>query len=253
LVVIRLVPPLFAVLDAITDHQEQTGILRGDDQLVQQTKSNGIVPVKVLDDHDDRLRTTLAQQQSDDCVIGALPMLERVEGPEGMLVFERIEEIQQRRDRVVQCGGERQNPARHFLPDRLRAVMDVDLEIILEQLDGGQVGRRVTIRSRAGLQDQPVRQRGRTNKLVHQARLPHPRFADDRHYLTATLAGKLLRTEEPLELVVAADEACQATPGGGLQARSRGAHSGHLVDLYRIGEPLNRHRAERLHGDIAFG
>jgi hypothetical protein len=57
--------------------------------------------VKVLDDRDDRLHTALAQQQSSDCLIRVLPMLQRVEGPERMLVTQRIEEIQHRRKRFL--------------------------------------------------------------------------------------------------------------------------------------------------------
>ena len=75
----------------------------------------------------------------------------------------------------------------------------------------------------------------------------------DRHHLTATMAGKLLRAEELLELDVAADETRQATPGSGLEASPRGAGARHLVDLYRIGEPPYRHGAEGLDGDVAFG
>ena len=53
-------------------------------------------------------------------------------------------------------------------------------------------------------------------KLVHQARLPHSRFTDDRHHLAATVVGELLRAEELIELGVATDEARQATPGSSL-------------------------------------
>jgi hypothetical protein len=90
-------------------------------------------------------------------------------------------------------------------------------------------------------------------KLVHQPRLAHTRFADDRYHLTATVPGKPLRTEELLELDVAADEARQAAPSRGLEASLCAAGARHLVDLYRIGEPLHRHGAEGLHRDVAFG
>ena len=59
-------------------------------------------------------------------------------------------------------------------------------------------------------------------------------------------AGELLRAAKLLQLEVAADEARQATSGGGLEARSCGAGARHLVDLHRLGEALHRHRAERL-------
>ena len=81
--------------------------MRGDDQLVQQAESESVVPVKVLDDCDDRLRTGFAQQQPGDGLIRVLPMMDRIEGPERMFVIQRIEEIQQRRDRILQRRVER--------------------------------------------------------------------------------------------------------------------------------------------------
>ena len=111
------------------------------------------MPVKVLEDRDDRLHAGLAQQQARDCLIRVLPMPERVEGPERMLVIQRIEEIKHRRNRVLQRGVERQNLVRHFLADRLRAVMDADLEIMPEQFDDRQVWRCPTIRNGVGLNE----------------------------------------------------------------------------------------------------
>jgi hypothetical protein len=163
--------------------------------------------VKVLEDRDDRLHAGLAQQQARDCLIRVLPMPERVEGPERMLVIQRIEEIKHRRNRVLQSGVERQNLVRHFLADRSRAVMDADLEIMPEQFDDRQVWRCVRICSGFGFQNQALHCVLRMNELANQARLAHPRFADDRHHLTLTVAGKLLRAAELLQLDVAADEA----------------------------------------------
>ena len=90
------------------------------------------------------------------------------------------------------------------------------------------------------------------NEFVHQARLAHARLANDRHYLTATSARELQRKTELLLLDAAADKTCQAPSGGGVEASSRRARSGHLVNLYWIGESLHRHGAEGLRDDIAF-
>src|SRR6516162_5121649 len=90
-------------------------------------------------------------------------------------------------------------------------------------------------------------------KLVHQTRLPHPRFADDRHHLTAAVSGKLLCGVELMELDVPANEAPQAAAGSGLEASSRGTGARYLVDLHRISEPLDRHGAKGLDGDVPFG
>ena len=61
-----------------------------------------------------------------------------------------------------------------------------------------------------------------------------------------TLAGKLLRAPELLQLGVAADEAREPAPGGRLQAGSHGAAASHLEDLHRFAQPLDVDGAERL-------
>ena len=89
-------------------------------------------------------------------------------------------------------------------------------------------------------------------ELVDEARLAHPRLADDRCHLAVTGASELLSAAELLELSVAADEPRQPAPGGRLQAGPRRSRSRHLVDLDRSREPFQRHWAERLHLDIAL-
>ena len=69
------------------------------------------------------------------------------------------------------------------------------------------------------------------NELVHQARLAHPGFADDRRDLASTLSDKLLRVEELLQLGVATDEARQAPSRGGLEAGARGYILKSAMDL----------------------
>jgi hypothetical protein len=93
----------------------------------------------------------------------------------------------------------------------------------------------------------------RVGELVDEARLAHPRLADDRHHLTVTVARELLRAAELLQLGVAADKPRQPTPGGRLQTGPRRARPRHLVDLHRFREPLHRHGAKRFHRDVALG
>ena len=205
--VIRPVPPLVLVFRAEIDQQEQASILSGYDHIVQQTERERVMPVKVLEDCDDRLHAGLAQQQANDCLIRGLPTLDQVERPERIVIVQGIEKIQHRRDRVMQRGIECQNFARHFLTDRSRAVMDANLEIMPEQFDDRQVGRCATIRNGVGFQNQPVRCVLRIQELAHQPRLAHPRFSDDRHHLAVTLAGKLLHAAKLLQFDIAADEA----------------------------------------------
>ena len=81
-------------------------------------------------------------------------------------------------------------------------------------------------------------------ELVDEARLAHPRLADDRCHLAVTGASELLSAAELLQLSVAADEARQPAPGGDLQAGPGRAGPRHLVDLHSVGEPLHLHRPD---------
>ena len=85
---------MVSVFGPVTNHQEQTTILRGYDYLVQQTEGERVVPMKFFEDRNDRLHAALAQQQADDRLIRVLPMLDQVERPERMVLVQRIEKIQ---------------------------------------------------------------------------------------------------------------------------------------------------------------
>ena len=52
------------------------------------------MPVKVLEDSDDRSHAALAQQQADDCLIRGLSTLDQVERPERIRLIQGIEKIQ---------------------------------------------------------------------------------------------------------------------------------------------------------------
>ena len=92
----------------------------------------------------------------------------------------------------------------------------------------------------------------RVGELVDEARLAHARLGDERHDLAVTATGELLGAAELLQLGVAADEPRQTPTGDGLEPGPRRAGTRHFVDFHRVGEPLHRHGAERLHGDEAF-
>ena len=52
----------------------------------------------------------------------------------------------------------------------------------------------------------------RVDELVDQARLAHPRLADERRHLTVTVTRELLGAAKLFQLGVAADEAREAAP-----------------------------------------
>ena len=92
----------------------------------------------------------------------------------------------------------------------------------------------------------------RVGELVDEARLAHTGLSNERHNLTMTVAGELLDAAELLKFGIATDEPRQPASGARLESGPRRACPCHFVDIHRVGEPLHRHRAERLHGDEAF-
>src|SRR5215510_1013407 len=179
-------------------------------------------------------------------------MLGWIEGPERMLILQRVEKIQHRWDRIQQRRVERQDLSCHLLMDRSGAVVNIDLEILLEQFDHRQVRRCSAVGNGTCLDNQPVRCMLRMNEFMHQPRLAHACLANDRHHLTATAASKLLGAAELLQLDVATDKARQTSPKSGLKPSSRGAGACHLVNWQRTRQPLNRYRPEGPDGDVTF-
>ena len=77
--VVGLAAPAVLVLGAVVDEQEHAGGGQALDQAVEHGLGLGIDPVQVLEDQQQRLHLTLAQQQPLDGVEGALAALRRIE------------------------------------------------------------------------------------------------------------------------------------------------------------------------------
>ena len=67
-------------------------------------------------------------------------------------------------------------------------------------------------------------------------------------------AGRALaRLAQLLHLAVPADELGQPSGGRRLESRPDRPSPGHLVDVDRLAQPLDRHEAQRFHLDVALG
>ena len=152
--VMRSALPAVLVFGPVAREQQDARLACGGDELVEQAERQRIAPMQILEHGDDGLCAALAQQQADHRLIGEQAMLQRIERAERVLAILRIEEVEDRRDRILQRGVEREDPIGHLVADRPRRVAGVDLEIALEQLDDGQIGRGVAVGGGARLQDQ---------------------------------------------------------------------------------------------------
>src|SRR5262249_46176560 len=108
-------------------------------QQVQQFLGGLINPMKVLEDHHQRLIEALAQQQPLDRVQRAALANLRVHLGEGINRFGNSEQSKQVRDGILEGTIERENFAVNLLAPRARIVFARDLEVRVQQVDDRQV------------------------------------------------------------------------------------------------------------------
>src|SRR6516164_902841 len=109
-----------------------------------------------------------------------------------MLTLQRIEQIEQWRNRVLQRGIKRQDLGCYFFADHSHTVVGIDFEMMPQQFNDRQIRRGAPEWSGMGLQYEPPCSLGRTDEFVHEARFADARFANDRNHLGLGGAGKLL-------------------------------------------------------------
>src|ERR1700730_17817690 len=144
--IVSLVPPFVAILGPVGDQQQDTGGGQHVHQQVQQSLSSRIDPVQILEDNDQWLVETLAQQQPlDRLQCPSLPDL-RIHLGKRIVRVAHAEEREQVNQRVFQSAIQRKHFAGDFLAPLAFVILDGDLEIILEQVDQRQVRRGLAMR-----------------------------------------------------------------------------------------------------------
>ena len=108
------------------------------------------------------------------------------------------------------------------------------------------------MRDREGLQHQAITRRALLEFEV-QPRLADPRLADHAHDLPVPGLCLRARFAQLLKLAGTADKARQPAAGRYLQPRAQRAETEHFEHGDRLGQPLDRRRAERLEREIALG
>src|SRR5262249_39249422 len=244
LAVVRLAAPSMLVLGPVVHEQKQTRRAQTLDQTVQQRLSLAVDPVQILENHQEWLLASLAQQQRLHRVERVLATLDRVKPAPRPVPHRDVEERQERRQGRLQRAIEREQLAHHLFADLTEIVAVLDLEVALEQLDHRQVARRLAIGGGGTLSREPALQAMRVGELVDETRFTRAGLADDRGHLPVTAASELLGAAELLKLGIATDEPSQPLPGGRLQAGPRRAGTHHFVDLYGTGEAPPRDKAQ---------
>ena len=144
------------VLRAIVDQQQESGRGQALDQAVEQGLRLGIDPVQVFKHQQQRLHLAFAQQHALEGLEGVLAALRRVEGAKRTVLRQHLQQRQQRREGVLQGRVERQHLAGHLGPHGAGVVLLLHVAVALEQVEDGEVRRRLAIGHRGAFEDQPA-------------------------------------------------------------------------------------------------
>jgi hypothetical protein len=98
------------------------------------------------------------------------------EGLEGVLLGKCFQQGQQGWDGVPEGLVKRQHMAGHFSTNRARLIAVGDLEVGLEEVNHGQIRRRLPIRHRKAFEDKPPLSPVGMDELVEQAGFAHARL-----------------------------------------------------------------------------
>ena len=172
---------------------------------IEQCLSLGVDPVQILEDHDQGLVEALAQQDALDGFQGAAPArlcvhLDRIAG---RLLDSK--EREEQRQCVLQYAIEREDLAGYLFAALTRVILGLDLEVVVEQFDHRQIGRRLAVRDGECFQHQASALRSRL-EFMKQPRLAEPRLADRGDDLPAPLLDQLQRAAHRVHLAPAPDE-----------------------------------------------
>ena len=167
--VVGLAAPAVLVLGAIVDEQQHARRRQTLDEAVEERLRLAVDPVQVLEEEGDRLHPTLAQHEPLDGVEDALPALGGAQRVPLAIARRRPEQREQGRQRVAQRLVQREQLAGDLLAYDARLVALLDLEIHPQQVDHGQIRRRLAVGDGRRLEDEPAVGEVRAAELPVQA------------------------------------------------------------------------------------
>jgi hypothetical protein len=141
LAVVGLAAPAVLVLGPVADEKEDPG--RG--QTLDEGLRLGINPVQVLEDHEHWLRLAFPEQDALDGFEGALPALGGIERLPAGVLDGHIEQGQQGGQGRLEDAIQREELASHLVANFAVSVAILHLEVGLDQIDDGQVARRLAV------------------------------------------------------------------------------------------------------------
>src|SRR5262249_7506599 len=157
-----------------------------------------------LEQDHERLHLALAQEQALDPVEDALAALGGIKAFPGLVLDRDVKQPQDRRDAGLEVPVEGQELARHLFADLAGIVRALDRKVRPEELEDGQVIRRLAVGDGAGLEDEPALGAIGMSELPIETGLADTRFPYDGHHLPVTGPGALERLVELLQLALPA-------------------------------------------------
>jgi hypothetical protein len=195
------------VFRAVVDQQEHAGCGQALDQSLEERLRLRIDPVQVFKDQQQRLHLTFAQQHALERLQHALTPLRRLELLERTVLWEDVQQGEERGKRLLQRLVERQHLPGDLGPDGAWLIAVLDMRIALEQVNDREVRRGFAIGHRGTFEHQPPLGAVRMDKLIGQPGLPHTRLAHHRHHLAMARAGPCEGALERLDFRLPPDKA----------------------------------------------
>jgi hypothetical protein len=202
------------VLGPVVDQQEQSRAGNALDQAVEKRLRLSIDPVQVFEHRDDRLRLTLAQEQSLEAVERKVATLRLVQSSPCPFVHGHVDQGQQGRKIWLQGPVEGQELPRDLLADTPGIVARLDPKVFAQEMSDRLIGSgfRIGYIGYCGaLEEQPVMDPVGTGELPEQSRLAEARFPHDSNDLAPARPGQLESVPQLVQLGIAPDEPREAS------------------------------------------
>src|SRR5262249_47710424 len=224
------------------DQQQQSGRGQALQQRLEERLRLRIDPVQVFEDQQQRLYLAFAQQHALEGVEGALTPLRRLELLERTVLWEDVQQGEERRERLLQRLVERQHLPGDLGTDGARLIPLLDMRIALEQVNDREIWRSFAIGHRGTFEHQPALGVVGMDNLIGQTRLPYTSLANNRYHLAVTRVGSLKGVPECLEFRLPSDKARQPPCHCRLQAPADAAGADQFKHLHRLGQSPDRDR-----------
>ena len=151
LTVRRLAAPAMLVLGTIVHEQQQARRAKAVDEAIEKRLGLAVDPVQVFEHDEEWLHLALAQQQALDGVERALAALGRGQALPGRVFDRRVEQCEERGQQWLERPVETQHSPHHLVAHLPVIVPVADLEVVLQQVDYGQVAAGLAVGNGRGL------------------------------------------------------------------------------------------------------